>query len=46
METEHSQRKNRVEYELKQWKHVLLGHDKPNLMDYLDDPEFKEIPYG
>ena len=46
LETDHSQRRNRVEYELQRWKHVLLGHDEPNIMDYPDDPNHKEVPYA
>lgn len=45
VQTDHNQRKNRTEYAFAEWKHVLLGGPKPNLMEYQDDPEFKEVPY-
>lgn len=46
METGHTQRKNRAEYELKRWKHVLLGHDEPNILEYPDEEGFVEVPYS
>lgn len=45
LKTDHSQRKNRTEYELARWKHLLLDGPEPNIMDYPDDPNHKEVPY-
>lgn len=46
LDTDHSQRKNRTEYELARWKHLLLDGPEPDIMDYPDEKDFVEIPYN